>query len=39
MFNHAPKDYICPFCLLVKGIENELPLLHHTGGQTIMGIF
>jgi histidine triad (HIT) family protein len=23
MYNHAPKDYICPFCLLVRGIENE----------------
>ncbi|MCB2298153.1 HIT family protein [Clostridium tagluense] len=23
MYNHAPKDYICPFCLIVKGIENE----------------
>jgi histidine triad (HIT) family protein len=21
--NHAPKNYICPFCLLVKGIENS----------------
>jgi histidine triad (HIT) family protein len=23
MFNHEPKDYICPFCLVVQGIENE----------------
>ena len=23
MYNHAPKNYICPFCLLVQGIENE----------------
>jgi len=23
MYNHAPKDYICPFCLIVKCIENE----------------
>lgn len=23
MYNHEPKDYICPFCLVVKGIENE----------------
>jgi len=23
MYNHAPKKYICPFCLLVKKIENE----------------
>ena len=23
MYNHAPEDYHCPFCLLVSGIENE----------------
>ena len=23
MYNHEPDNYICPFCLLVKGIENE----------------
>lgn len=23
MYTHAPKDYICPFCLVVEGIENE----------------
>jgi len=23
MYNHSPEDYICPFCLLVQGIENE----------------
>jgi histidine triad (HIT) family protein len=23
MFNHAKKGYVCPFCLLIKGIENE----------------
>lgn len=23
MYNHAPEDYICPFCLVVKGVENE----------------
>ena len=23
MYNHAPTDYICPFCLLVHGVENE----------------
>lgn len=23
MYNHAPKNYICPFCLIVQGIENE----------------
>jgi len=23
MYNHAPADYICPFCLLIQGIENE----------------
>lgn len=23
MLSHAPADYICPFCLLVRGIGNE----------------
>jgi histidine triad (HIT) family protein len=23
MYNHAPDDYICPFCLLVQNVENE----------------
>jgi 8-oxo-dGTP pyrophosphatase MutT (NUDIX family) len=23
MYNHAPENYICPFCLVVQGIENE----------------
>ena len=23
MHHHAPDNYVCPFCLLVKGIENE----------------
>ena len=23
MYNHAPADYICPFCLVARGIENE----------------
>ena len=23
MYNHAPKDYTCPFCLLLRGIKNE----------------
>ena len=22
MYNHAPEHYVCPFCLLVQGIEN-----------------
>lgn len=22
MYNHAPKKYQCPFCLLIRGIEN-----------------
>ncbi len=22
MFNHAPKDYNCPLCLIVKGKDN-----------------
>ncbi len=23
MYNHAPEGYICPFCLVVNGTENE----------------
>ena len=23
MYNHEPENYHCPFCLVVKGIENE----------------
>jgi len=23
MYNHAPKDYTCPICLAVQGIESE----------------
>ena len=23
MFNHAPPGYVCPFCLLLQGVENE----------------
>jgi len=23
MYNHAPENYICPFCLLVQGTENK----------------
>ena len=23
MHNHAPENYICPFCLLIRGIKNE----------------
>ncbi len=27
MYNHAPKDYRCPICLGVQGIENDDTLL------------
>jgi len=23
MYNHAPSGYVCPFCLIAKGIEKE----------------
>jgi histidine triad (HIT) family protein len=23
MYNHASENYVCPFCLLIAGIENE----------------
>jgi histidine triad (HIT) family protein len=26
MFNHAPEGYVCPFCLAVRGVEDERTL-------------
>ena len=23
MYNHKPQNYVCPFCLVSQGIENE----------------
>ena len=23
MYNHAPEGYVCPFCSIAEGIENE----------------
>ena len=23
MYNHAPENYHCPFCLLIEGVKNE----------------
>jgi histidine triad (HIT) family protein len=23
MFTHAPKNYLCPFCLIIQGVENK----------------
>lgn len=23
MISHAPQNYLCPFCLIVQGVENE----------------
>ncbi len=23
MYTHAPPGYVCPFCLVVAGVENE----------------
>lgn len=23
MYNHAPENYVCPFCLLIRGVENK----------------
>ena len=23
MYNHEPKNYKCPICLAIKGVENE----------------
>jgi histidine triad (HIT) family protein len=30
MFNHAPKDYKCPICLGIQGIENDDTLIRQT---------
>jgi histidine triad (HIT) family protein len=30
MYNHAPPGYICPFCLLIRGIENPDTQLKQT---------
>lgn len=27
MYNHAPKNYICPICLAVQGVESEKTLI------------
>jgi len=27
MYNHAPKDYICPICVAIKGKENKDTLI------------
>jgi len=33
MYNHAPDDYVCPFCLLVRDAENGHV---HTGRADIV---
>ena len=30
MHNHAPSGYVCPFCLLVQGMENQQTQLRQT---------
>lgn len=30
MYSHAPKDYQCPICLGLQGIENESTLIRQT---------
>lgn len=27
MHNHAPKDYVCPICLAINGIESEATMM------------
>jgi len=36
MYSHQPENYICPFCLIINGIENEntLTLQSHIVYQT-----
>lgn len=28
--SHAPKDYVCPICLAINGVENDQTLMHQT---------
>lgn len=30
MYNHAPKDYVCPICIAIEGKENEHTLTHQS---------
>ncbi len=30
MYNHAPKEYQCPICLAIKGIENSDTLIRQS---------
>lgn len=30
MYNHAPKEYLCPICLAIKGIENKDTLIRQS---------
>lgn len=30
MYNHAPENYACPFCLLISGIKNEQVVSVHS---------
>ncbi len=30
MYNHAPKNYACPFCLLIQGAERPDVLSNHS---------
>lgn len=40
MYNHAPENYTCPFCLLIAGIKNEhvhsvqSDIVHHDDAVT-----
>jgi len=40
MYTHAPENYLCPFCLLVQGVENEhvysvrSDIIYHDGTVT-----
>ena len=29
MFNHEPKDYVCPFCQLINGQDGEINTTEH----------
>lgn len=29
MFNHEPENYVCPFCLIIEGVENDVVWTKH----------
>lgn len=34
MYNHAPPGYICPFCFVAQGVQNEHVYTKPTDGRS-----